>query len=217
MLPEPDFSNFIEEMADAISGKRATREVRVQIGKWALRTETISEEMFIGMLAYIFNELVDDQWPERNFACTAVDALSGEFVVWDRDAGASIKRAIASSCSVPGIFPPVTINGRRYMDGGTHSATNAGLASGYDIAVVLTVSGTAGHPEMAAQFRRQLDNELVILRETGTNVEVVVPDASSLGAFGPNLMDPRNVAAAAEAGFAQGNAGATMLRDVWGN
>ena len=217
VVPDPDFTSVIEKMAEAISGKRPTREVRIEIGKWALRAETISEEMFIAVLGYIFNEFVDDRWPDRNFACTAVDALSGEFVVWDKDAGASIKRAIASSCSVPGLFPPITINGRRYMDGGTHSATNAALAKGYDTAVVLAVSGTAGDPEMAAQFRRQLDNELVILRESGTRVELVVPNASSIGAFGPNLMDPRNVTGAAEAGLAQGNVEAATLRDIWGD
>jgi NTE family protein len=102
------------------------------------------------------------------------------------------------------------------MDGGTHSATNAELAKGYDTAVVLAVSGTAGDPEMAAQFRRQLDNELVILRESGTRVELVVPDASSIRAFGPSLMDPRNAASAAEAGLVQGNAEAATLRGIWG-
>ena len=215
MLPDPDFTNFIDKMAEAISGNRPACEVRVEIGKWALRTETITEEMFIAILGHIFNELVDDRWPDRNFACTAVDTLSGEFVVWNREAGASIKRAIASSCSVPGILPPITINGRRYMDGGTHSATNADLVKGYDTAVVMAVSGMAGDPEMAAQFRRQLDNELVLLRESGTRVELVVPNTSSIRAFGPNLMDPRNAAAAAKAGLAQGNLEAATLRATW--
>jgi NTE family protein len=214
-LPDPDFTNFIDKMAEAIAGKRPAREVRVEIGKWAIGTETISEEMFIAVLGFIFNELVDGGWPDRNFACTAVDALSGEFVVWNKDAGASIRRAIASSCSVPGFFPPITINGRRYMDGGTHSATNADLAKGYDTAVVLAVSGTAGDPEMASQFRAQLDNELAILRESGTQVELLVPDASSIRAFGPNLMDPRNAAGAAEAGLIQGSAEAATLRGIW--
>jgi NTE family protein len=217
LLPDPDFTNFIDKMAEAISGKRPAREVRVEIGKWALRTETISEEIFIAALGYILNEFVDDHWPDRNFACTAVDALSGEFVVWNKETGTSIKRAIASSCSVPGFFPPITINGRRFMDGGTHSATNADLAKGYDTAVVLAVSGTAGDPEMAAQFRRQLDNELVLLRESGTRVELVVPNASSIRAFGPSLMDPRNAAAAAEAGLAQANLEAATLRGTWGD
>jgi NTE family protein len=215
VLPDPDFTTFVDKMAEAISGKRPARDVRVEIGKWALRTETISEEMFIAVLGYIFEELAEDLWPDRNFACTAVDALSGELVVWSSEAGASIKRAVASSCSVPGVFPPVTINGRRYMDGGTHSATNADLAKDYDTAVVVAVSGTAGDPEMAAQFRRQLDNELVILRESGTRVGLVVPDASSIRAFGPNLMDSRNCPGAAEAGLAQGNAEVARLRRIW--
>ena len=215
VLPDPDFTNFTNKMAEAISGKRAAREVRVEIGKWALRTETVSEEMFIAILDYLFYEFVEDRWPDRNFACTAVDALSGEFVVWNKGASVSVKRAIASSCSVPGVFPPITINGRRYMDGGTHSPTNADLAKGYDNAVVIAVSGAAGDPEMAAQFRRQLDKELIILRESGTKVELLVPGASSIRAFGPNLMDPRNAVGAVRAGLVQGNADAAMLRAIW--
>ena len=88
---------------------------------------------------------------------------------------------------------------------------------GYDTAVVLAVSGMAGDPEMAAQFRRQLDNELVLLHESGTRVELVVPNASSVLAFGPNLMDPRNAAAAAKAGLAQGSLEAATLRGTWGD
>jgi len=213
--PDSDCTNFIDKMAEAISGQCQARKVRVEIGKWALRTETISEEMFIAVLGSIFSELANNRWPDRNFACIAVDALSGELVVWNKDAGTSIKRAIASSCSVPGLFPPITINGRRYMDGGTHSVTNANLAKDYDTAVILAVSGMAGDPELAFQFRRQLDNELVLLRESGTRVELIVPDASSICAFGPNLMDPRNAAEAAQAGLAQGNVQSATLRNIW--
>jgi NTE family protein len=213
-LGDPDFTTFVDKMAEANSGKRPAHEVRVEIGDWALRAETISEEIFIAVLGHSFSELAD-AWPQRNFACTAVDALSGAFVVWDGSAGADIKRAVAASCSVPGIFPPITINGRRYMDGGTRSATNADLAKGYDTAVVVAVSGMAGDPEMAAQFRIQLENELVALRESGTKVELIVPDASSIDTFGANLMDPRNSAEAAEAGLRQGAAQAAALRSVW--
>ncbi len=212
---DPDFSTFIDKMNDAVSGKRPAREVRAEIGRWALESETISEEIFMSVVGYLFDGLADDSWPERNFACTAVDALSGEFVVWNKEAGAGIKHAVAASCSVPGIFPPITINGRRYMDGGTRSATNADLARGYDSAVVIAVSGAAGDPMLAEQFRIRLDKEIAALRDSGTNVELVVPDASSIGAFGDNLMDPSFSAAAAQAGLAQGIAQAASIRAAW--
>ena len=42
-----------------------------------------------------------------------------------------------------GTLPPVTIKGRRYLDGGARSGTNADLAKGYDVVVVIAVSGDA--------------------------------------------------------------------------
>jgi NTE family protein len=45
--------------------------------------------------------------------------------------------AVAASCSVPGVWPPTTIGGRRWIDGGVRSATNADLAAGYERVVVL--------------------------------------------------------------------------------
>lgn len=211
----PDFTTFIDKMSEALAGERGARDVRAEIGKWALESQTISEEMFVALVGYLFNEIADDAWPERNFACTAVDALSGEFVVWDKAAGAGIKRAVASSCSVPGIFPPITINGRRYMDGGTRSATNADLAKGYDAAFIVAVSGAAGDPKLVGHFRKQLDKELAALRESGARVELIVPDAASIGAFGDDLMDPRRSSDAAQAGLAQGGAQAASLRAAW--
>jgi NTE family protein len=214
-LAKPDFTAFIDKMAEAVSGKRRLREVRAEIGKWALESPTISEETFIAVVSHLFNELGDDAWPQRNFACTAVDALTGEFVVWKKESGADIRRAVASSCSVPGVFPPITINGRRYMDGGTRSATNADLAKGYDTAIVIVVSGAAGDPKMVEQFRERLTKELVTLRESGTKVELILPDAASVQLLGSNLMDPGRSAEAALAGLAEGNKKAAWLREVW--
>ena len=213
--PPPDLTMLITKMAEAASGKRPAREVRAEIGKWALDAKTMSEEAFIAGFGRSFNELPDETWPERNYACTAVDALTGEFVVWNKEAGAGIKRAVASSCSVPGVFPPITIKGRRYIDGGMRSATNADLAKGYDVAIVVAVTGAAADPKMAEQFRKQLDKEIAVARESGTKVELLVPDAASLQAFGINLMDARKRPGAAKAGIAQGNAQAASIRAAW--
>jgi NTE family protein len=212
---EPDFSRFVEMMAEAASGKRRARDVRVEIGKWALESETISEEMFLALVSHLFNEFDDDVWPQSNYACTAVDTLSGELVVWNKETGASMTRAVASSCSVPGMFPPISINGRRYMDGGTRSATNADLAKGFDTAIVVAVSGTAGEPKMAEQFRNRLEQELAMLRECGTKIALLSPDVRSIQTFGNNLLDPSRSADAAQAGLAQGNGQAASLRAMW--
>ena len=155
--------------------------------------------------------LPEERWPERRFACTAVDALSGEFVRWNNDSGVPLVRAIASSCAVPGIASPISINGRRYMDGGMRSATNADLAKGYEVVVVVAISSQAV-PEV---LRRPLERELQALRDSGSRVEIVNPDAESFQAFGPNLMDFGRRPAAAENGMRQGKAGLDTLRDLW--
>ena len=81
--------------------------------------------------------LAGTEWPQRDLKITAVDAETGEFRVLDRTAGVPLLQAVAASCAVPGVYPPVTIDGRRYIDGGMRSAANADLAQGYDRLVVL--------------------------------------------------------------------------------
>ena len=70
-------------------------------------------------------------------------ADNGEFVAFEKSSGVSLVDAVAASCAVPGVWPPVTINGRRYIDGGMRSAVNADLAAGYERVVVLAPINTA--------------------------------------------------------------------------
>ena len=63
--------------------------------------------------------------------------------------------------------------------------------------------------------RRHLDAEVAELRATGSAVEVVLPDAAALEAFGPNLMDSAFRAPAAEAGLRQGREAARRVREAW--
>lgn len=122
--------------------------------------------------------------------------------------------AVAASCAVPGIFLPVTIGGRRYMDGGMRSDTNADLVAGYERVLIIAPigpNGTSGG--LAAQ--RPVLREAEQLRATGAQVELVVPDAESLSAFGLNLMDTSRRVSAAEAGLRQGEAVATNLYGLW--
>jgi NTE family protein len=78
--------------------------------------------------------------------------------------------------------------------------------------VVVSISSQAG-PEA---FRRPLERELLALRDSGGRVEIVSPDAESLQAFGPNLMDYGRRPAAAANGMRQGKAGLDTLPDIWG-
>ena len=129
----------------------------------------------------------------------------------DQSTGTSLARGVASSCSVPGLFPPITINGRRYFDGGMRSATNFDLAEGYERVIAVAVIPPGGAAFMAAR----IDPELAQLRRSGSHVELITPDAASLDVFGPNLMDASRQAAALDAGVKQGRAEAVRIRSVW--
>jgi NTE family protein len=215
MSKPPDLSQLVAKLMESYSGLRPNEEVCREIGAWALQASVVSEEAFVasfGRSLGLPEERVSEEgWPQRRFACTAVDTVSGEFVRWDNDSGVPLVRAIASSCAVPGIASPISINGRRYMDGGMRSATNADLAKGYDVVVVVSISSQA----VPEAFRRPLERELQALRDSGSRVEIVNPDAESFQAFGPNLMDFGRRPAAAANGMRQGKAGLDTLRNLW--
>jgi NTE family protein len=211
----PDLSILIEKLREAVSGVRPAKEVRAEIGAWALTARTSSEQDFITSLGGWLSGLPENAWPQRPYACTAVDAVDGSFVVWDQGAAVGLARAVASSCSVPGIFPPITIRGRRYIDGGMRSSTNADVAKGYDKVLVIAVTVRTADPIMAERFSKPLEKELKILRESNAQVEVIKPDTASLDAFGMNLMDRSRRPEAAKTGLCQGRSDAQRLQRFW--
>ena len=210
----PNTSAMWLRMERARGSGKSPEEVRADIGAFALEAETVSEEDFIKSFGRAFAELPADFWPAANYACTAVDALTGAFKLWTKASGVGLARAVASSCSVPGIFPPVTLNGRRYIDGGMRSGGNADYATGYD-RVLLVAIRVAMEGPMAERTKRGLDAELKVLTDAGAKVEVLYPDADSIAAFGPNLMDARRRPPAAKAGYAQGRTQAEALKGFW--
>ena len=210
-----DLSKLMTLMGEAQSGARDPQAVRAEIGAFALAAQTMDEAAFIATFGRSFATLPDDAWPERGYACTAVDAESGAFRMWNRDSGVGITRAVASSCSVPGIYPPVTLDGRRYIDGGMRSSTNADMATGHDTVVVIAVR-LGGGDERSARLSATLDAEVKVLTDAGAKVTLIAPDAASQAAMGVSLMDFRRRGDAAKAGLAQGEALAAELATAWG-
>ncbi len=202
----PDMGKLMAFMTELSAGKRPAAEIRAEIGAWALSIPTVSEESFIASFGHSLGDLASDAWPDRPYACTAVDARDGAFKLWTAADGVGIARAVASSCSVPGIYPPITINGRRYIDGGMRPGSSVDLARGYQRVVVIAVYQNPS-----------LDDEIAMLRDEGARVALVVPDAAGVEAFGGMLMDSRRRPAAAAAGFVQGRSGAeaAVLREAW--
>lgn len=211
-----DMSKLATFMAEAQSGQRPAEAVRAELGAWALEAETVGEQSFIESFGSAFSSLPEDYWPERPYACTAVDTATGAFELWTKDSGVGLVRAVASSCSVPGVYPPVTLKGARYMDGGMRSGTNADMAKGYDLVAVVSVRLSAEDTPMARRVRATTEREIEALKASGAEVVLISPDAGSVAAMGANLMDFRQRRPAAEAGLAQGEAEASRLAAAWG-
>jgi NTE family protein len=213
--PPPDLSFLFKKMAEAASGQRPAEEVRAELGAWAAEASKMSEDAFVQSFGRFLAGLPDDAWPTKGYACTAVDIETGAFHPWRREDGVGLARAVASSCSVPGVYPPITLKGRRYMDGGMRSPVNADVATGYDTVVVVALNVAAGSEKAAARAKAQLDGELQVLRDGGARVALVLPDTAAQAAFGPNLMDARKRPGAAQAGLDQARVAADVLRAVW--
>ena len=144
---------------------------------------------------------------------TAVNAQTGEPVVFDRGSGVELVDAVAASCANGFGIPPYRIGDNRYIDGGYRRNENADLATGYERVMVLSpFSGRTRHP---LQWGMQLAAQVEELRAGGSSVETIFPDSTSLEAFGDNMMDPSTRPAAARAGFNQRRALVEKLTDFW--
>jgi NTE family protein len=204
--PAPDLTILITKLIETVSGKRPPEDARAEIGAWALSAPAMSEEEFIGRFAPALDGASDGPWPVKSYACTAVDATDGSFHVWNKEAGIGLARAVASSCAVPGIYPPISFRGHRYVDGGIRSATNADLAKGYDLVVVIALTLRGLPSAIGDAFRLRFEAELQVLRDSGSRVEVISPDEEASAAFGMNLMDASRRQPSAQAGLRQGRA-----------
>jgi NTE family protein len=167
---------------------------RQRIAAVALATETVAESVRRSVIA---QRLPTHAWPDRVLRVTAIDTATGELVVFERDSGVDLVDAVAASCAVPGVWPPVTIGDRRFMDGGIGSTINLDVADDCDVAVVLVPAGVSAPSPFGAGPAAEI-------AAFGGPALGVFADDESLAAFGPNALDPRCRIGSAEAGRAQG-------------
>ncbi|GAA4623814.1 patatin-like phospholipase family protein [Actinoallomurus vinaceus] len=183
----------------AVLGDRSLdpAEARRRVGRIALAAETGGEETHVSRMAALVGAR---EWPDRDLLITTVDVETGERRVWDRSDGAPPATVVAASTAMPGAYPPITVNGRRYMDGALAEGSNADLADGAGITVLVEplahlfpASPTAGAP----------------------GVVRVVPDPAAVAAFGPDLHDRAASRASYEAGVRQAADAADRIRGAW--
>jgi NTE family protein len=202
----PDPTPFLALVIRPLDEGETPEMRRVKMGELALKTQTATEEAFIDGFGPLVRAL---PWPQ-GYACTTVDARTGVFRLWEVTDGVELPRAIASSCAVPGIFPPISINGQRYIDGGARSPTCVDMAAGARRVVTVAVVGVMAREAYLARIAEEA-------KALGDAAQVLItPDEAALEVFGPNLLDVRDRAAVARSGHDQGRREAGRVGKLWG-
>src|SRR3954447_22914216 len=125
------------------------------------------------------------------------DYASGRRVAFGREGAppADLADAVAASCAIPGFYRPVTIGGRRYVDGGVCSVSNLDILAGEDLDLVICLNPASsrtpnGGPMGAVRAAngRRLGHEARKLRAAGTEVVLVQPGREDLVVMGDNPM-----------------------------
>ena len=148
-------------------------------------------------------------WPDAATWIVAASLRDGQRTVFGAPGEAlpSLGRAVAASCAVPGALAPVSIDGRRYVDGAVVSMTNVdlALAAGADRIWVLhpmagvrasREKGLVAYGEHALRRlqARQLASWVGKAHARGTSIVVLAPTSQELGVMGPRLMDASRAA-----------------------
>jgi NTE family protein len=162
--------------------------------------------------AVVSARLPDARWSDRRMLLTAVDARTGEPVVFDRHSGVDVIDAVAASTAGGG--SPYSIGAGKYIDGGYRSnAENADLTAGYGRVLVLSpLGGRSLHP---LAWGTHLASQVEDLRTNGSVVETIFPAHDSEHLFGANAMNPSLRPPAARAGYDQGKDIAARLTEFW--
>ncbi len=232
----PSITEGLQALSDfltnAVLAGTPAEEVRRAIGPLALEADVVDERDFVDLFAV----LKGHPWPDR-FFCTAVDTATAEFVVWERGSAADLQHAVASSCAVPMVCPPVTIDGRRYMDGGVRSPLNADLAKGNDAVLVVSVTtlSTPAPPASSAStgpaasdgsgsggsgpgpLVPAIADEFSALSSSGAAVMTIEPNAEflELSRWGSSLMDAGKAGEAFVMGLRQGLEESDRISSLW--
>jgi NTE family protein len=204
--------DHLERVRAIIASSENAADMRRRMGAAALERDAASDGSWqTQWRATVASRLPSPRWPQRTVLITAVDATTGEPVVFDRHSGVDLVDAVAASCS-SGL--PYRIGDSRYIDGGYRSnAENADLAAGYGRVLVLSpFGGRSLHPpEWGTHLGTQVDD----LRARGSRVETIFPGSASEHLFGANAMDPSLRPLAARAGYDEGRVRADQLIGFW--
>src|ERR1700691_5809785 len=182
-VPIGPVADHMRRTSEIIAAAEDAADMRRRMGAAALEMDAASDGSGqTRWRATVAARLPSQRWPERMVLIVAVDAYTGEPVVFDRHSGVDLVDAVAASCANGFGVPPYGIGDNRYIDGGYRRNENADLAAGYGRVLVLSpFGGRSRHP---AAWGMQLAAQVEELRAGGSSVETVFPDSDSPEAFG---------------------------------
>src|SRR5215472_10110439 len=202
-VPNVPAADLLERTSEIIRAAEDAADMRRRMGAAALETDAApGSPGQTQRRATVAARLPSQHWPQRPMLIVAVDAHTGEPVVFDRHSGVDMVDAVTASCAGPGA-PAHSIGDSRYIDGGYRSNENADLAAGYRRVLVLSPFG--GRSRAPKDWGIHLAAQVDELRARGSRVETIFPDSNSrdVFAFGANHMDPSMRPPAARAGYNQ--------------
>ena len=203
-------------VAESAGDEEAASRARAGLGRRALSATTMSEAEWLSR----FDLFSETEWPNA-FRCCAVDADDGTFRVWGPDDSVPPREAVASSCAVPLLYPPVNLAGRRWIDGGVRDVLNADVAGGADVAVVVSCTllelpwqlPVALLGDILSATRRRIE----VLASRAEDLVTIVPGPRMLevSEWGLALMDFARTGEAYDAGLEQAGLEADRLQAHW--
>ena len=204
-------TDHMERTGRILEDSTGMADMRRRMGAAAMDMASAMEGSSARWRTTVAARLPHQEWPERLVLLTAVDARTGDPVVFDRHSGVDLVDAVAASCASGFAYG---IGSNHYIDGGYRSnADNADLAAGYSRVLVLSPFG--GRTRTPLEWGMHLSLQVDELRRGGSRVETVFPNSEAEHLFGVNAMDLTLRPAAAQAGFDQGQALAGPLSAFW--
>jgi len=206
-------ADHLERTNRIISTAENAADMRRKMGAVALEMNGASDAAVQRQWrATVAARLPGQHWPQKQILIPAVNARTGEPLVFDRHSGVDLADAVAASCA--GGFA-YTIGNEQYFDGGYRADVNADLAAGYERVLII--------PPFGDKTRKPLEWGLHVvaqtaeLRAAGSRVETIFPDsdAQKVMGLGMNRMDLSTRRPSAQAGYNQGKALAGQLAEFW--
>ena len=208
--PELDLAALGEIFGTWTTTDEMSPEVARAIGRRALSAGTVPEEEYVAGLGPL---LAGSDWPAGDLRVTGVSVATGERAVWTAASGVPLVRAVAASCSVPGMFPPVRVGEEPFVDGGVWSGSNADALLGSGVEAAVFIGPLVGQTGLGRVSALALERERTVLAGEGVALLDVVP-GERFATFGQDLMNPAHRSAAVEVGLIDGEEAATRLKDV---